>query len=171
MVGPIILIATFILFPFLIILWNKSRTKGKVVTVITRGDLWALVALCEMKDDYIMYNGKGYEVHPKLARLMAFPGGWPKFLQETLPSFLLREDDGVPLDWVRLGKREISATETGVNLDPNIYRILVKEGAKEGSTQSGSGFNWKRALPFLLIAIGIIGFLALQYFKGQGVLP
>jgi hypothetical protein len=74
------------------------------------------------------------------------------------------------LDWIRLGKRELSSTETGVNLDPNIYRILVREGAKDGASQSSGGFNWKRALPFLLIAIGIIGFLALQYFQKQGAI-
>lgn len=168
MIGPVIMIATFVLAPFIIILWNKSRTKGKVVAVITRGDLWAQITLCQMQDDYIMFNGKGYEVHPKLARLIAFPGGWPKFLQETLPGFLLREDDGIPLDWVNLGERKLSSTETGVNLDPNIYRILVREGAKDGGAQSSGGFNWKRVLPIILIIVGVIGFIAFQYIKGQG---
>lgn len=168
MIAPIILIACFVLAPFIIILWNKSRVKGKVIAIITRGDLWVQMSLCAMADDYIMYNGKGYECHPKLARLMSFPGGWPKALQETLPAFLIKEDDGVPLDWVRIGCRQVSSTEIGVNLDPNIYRILVREGSKEGSGgASVSGFNWKRALPVLLIAIGIIGFLAFQYWRKQ----
>jgi hypothetical protein len=170
MLGPIILIVTIVLFPFCLIMWNKARSKGKVVGIIARGDLWVQMALCEMVDDYIIFNGRGYEVYPKLARLMAFPSGWPKALQETLPSFLLREDDAIPLDWINLGNRMASSTETGTNLDANIYRIMIKEGSKIAEAGSGGGFsfNLKKSLPFILIAIGILGFLALQYFKGSG---
>lgn len=169
MLGPIILIATIILFPFILIMWNKARCKGKVVGVIARGDIWVQTVLCELMDDYIVFNGRGYEMHPKLARLTAFPGGWPKALQETLPTFLLREDDAIPLDWINLGERRVSSTEIGTSLDPNIYRILVKEGARVADGDSkGFSFNWKKALPFILIAVGILGFVALQYFKNSG---
>ena len=166
LIGLGMMVFIMLLMPGLVILWNKSRTKLRVACYILRGDLWLQPQLCELMYDYILFNGKGYELHPKLARLVGFPSGWPKFLQETIPAFLLNEDDGIPLDWINPPKRKISSTETGTNLDPNIYRLLVQEAGKTAEGATGK-FNLKKALPFLLVAVGILGLLAMFYFKSQ----
>lgn len=166
LIGLGIMVFTILLMPGFLILWNKSRTKMKVAAFILRGDIWVETRLCEIMYDYILFRGKGYEVHPTLARLVGFPSGWPKFLQETIPAFLINESDGLPLDWKNLGQRKLSSTEIGTNLDPNIYRLLVQEAGKTAEGATGR-FNLKKAFPFILISIGILGLLAMLYLKNR----
>jgi len=166
-IAPILLIIVICFAPVAAILWNKSRTKGRVFCPILRGDAWVEMVLCEVIGSYIHFNGKGYECHPQLVRICAYPSGWPKFLQENIPSFLLNETDGIPLDWRNPRSPVDSSIEIGTNLEPNIYSLVVREAAKLPGAP-GQGFNIKKALPIILVMVGVLGLLAVFYFKNKG---
>jgi len=165
MTGPVIIMVLLVLFPVGVILWIRQKVKGKVLGAILRKDKSVLFKLLELRDDFIVWENRAYELYPKFVRLALYPIGLPRFLQEIVPSVLLDEEDRVPLDWIELGKRLGSSMELKAALDENWLRKLVEEAANEGS---GFKFNLKKLLPIGLIILGIVGVGVLFYLKSRG---
>ena len=163
MSGPILLIAVVVLFPFGVIIWNRARTKGKIVGVVARRDKSVLFRLLELRDDFVIMENRAYELYPSLVRLCLFPMGWPRVLQEILPCILLDEEDRVPLDWIDIGKRQGSAMELKAALDENWLRKLVQEASTEG----GFKFNWRKMLPIGLIVLGVVGVVLMLIMRSR----
>jgi len=161
----IVMLVTFVVGLLFIIMWNRQRVKGKVLGMIVRKDRSVLPKLLQLSDDFIIWGTRCYELYPDFVRICRFPMGWPAFMQELVPAVLLDEEDRVPLDWIHIDNRQGSAMELRAALDENWLRKLVEESAKE---PGGSGkFNFKKALPIILIAVGAIGLIALFYFKNK----
>jgi len=158
MYGPIVLLVTFIGFPLGLIIWNRQRVKGKLLAFIARKDKSVIPKLCELRNDFMIFERRAYEVYPDFVRICRYPMGWPAFLQELVPTVLYDEEDSMPLDWISIDKRIGRSMELRSALDENWMRKLVEETAREGST---FGINWRRILPFLLLGVGVIGLVVL----------
>ena len=156
MSGPVMLIVVLVVFPLFLIMWNRQRVKGRILAFIVRKDRSVLPKLCELRNDFMVFQNRAYEVYPDFVRICRFPMGWPAFLQELVPVLLLDEEDSVPLDWINIDKRLGRAMELRSALDENWLRKLVEETAKEGGA---FGINWRKVLPFALLGAGIIGFI------------
>ena len=159
----IIAVLVTIMIPFMIIVYNRQRVKGKVLCYFVRKDKSVLGKLCVMKSDFIVYEDRAYDVYPDFVRVAKFPMGWPAFLQELLPCCLYDEEDAIPLDWVNLGHRLESSMELKAALDENWMKKLVHEAAVEGN---GFAFNWRRILPIALVVIGVGGLVVILAMRG-----
>ncbi len=158
MYGPIVLLITFIGMPLALILWNRQRVKGRLFAIIARKDKSILPKLCELRNDFMIFESRAYEVYPDFIRLCRYPMGWPAFLQELVPTGLYDEEDSMPLDWIHIDKRLGRSMELRSALDENWIRKLVEESSKEGQT---FGINWRKILPFLLLGLGLAGLVAI----------
>jgi len=149
------------------IFWNKKRIRGKMLCFFLRGDLYVNSALCEYQDDFVFYNGKAYDIYPDRVRLIRFPAGFPDMLRETIPSALYDVANGIPLDW-KNPPTQTDAKLRSMNIKSalmeNKIRQMVDEATRESS--GGSGINWKKILPILLVVGGIIGFIAISQQAG-----
>jgi preprotein translocase subunit Sss1 len=163
--GPILLIMVVVLLPLGVILWNKQKVKGKILGAIVRKDKSVKFQLLELRDDFIIWGNRAYELYPSLVRVAHYPIGLPRFLQEIVPAVLLDEEDRLPLDWVNLGDREGSAMELKAALEENWVRKLVQEAAAE----PGEGFklNMKKLLPIGLVVLGAIGLIVMLYMRSR----
>jgi len=160
--GLIVILLMVVFLPLALIMWNRQRVKGKVLCVIVRKDKSVVMKLCELKSDFVIYLDRAYELYPDFVRVAKFPMGWPAMLQELVPCTLYDEEDAVPLDWVNIDNRLSRAMELKAALDENWLRKLVQEA----TAGAGFAFNWRKALPILLIGIGIIGVIAIFLMKG-----
>jgi hypothetical protein len=158
---------TFFL-PFLVVMWNRQRVKGKVLCYFVRKDKSVLGKLCELRNDFIVFQDRAYDIYPDLVRVAKFPMGWPAMFQELVPTALYDEEDAIPLDWINLDNRMERAMDLKSALDENWIRKLVKEAASEGS---GFKVNWKKVIPILMIVAGGIGLVVLLAQKGCGKAP
>jgi len=143
-------------------LWNKWRLRGKLLCFFARKDKSVVPALCALRNDFIVFKERAYDVYPDFVRFMWYPMGWPRILQELTPSSLYDEEDAIPLDWVVLGDRKVRAMELKAALDENWLRKLVAEVATEGKAP----FNWKRILPIALLVLGVVGLIVILSMKG-----
>jgi hypothetical protein len=155
--GALVLIVT-IAAPLLLLMWNRQRVKGKILGVIIRRDKSVVMKLCELRDDFVIFENRAYDVYPDFVRLTRFPMGWPAMLQELVPTILYDEEDAVPLDWIDIDNRLESSMNLRSALDENWVRKLVHEAATEGG---GTKINWRRIIPIALIVIGIVGLIIL----------
>lgn len=160
--GPVITLGSVVLGLFFLIMWNRQRVKGKLLAFIVRKDRSVLPKLCELRDDFLIFKSRAYEVYPDFVRICRFPMGWPAFLQELVPGLLYDEEDSCPLDWIHLDDRKGRAMELRAALDENWIRKLVEETAREGGI---FGINWRRVLPFLILGIGVVGLIVLFVLK------
>jgi len=156
MQGPVVMVFTFIFGLLSLIMWNRQRVKGRMLCFFIRKDKSVVQSLCELKSDFVIYKDRAYDVYPDFVRIIKFPMGWPAFLQELVPSSLYDEEDAIPLDWIDLDSRLERSMQLRSALEENWVRKLVHEAAVEGG---GAGINWRRVIPIVLIAIGIIGLL------------
>ena len=158
--GALIVFVTFVFGLLALVLWNKMRTRGKIWCFFGRDDKSLLPSLCGLKYGFVMFQGRAYRVYPDFVRVARFPSGWPFFLQEIVPTLLYDEDNAIPRDWVNPHRKvEVRSMELYDALDENWLRKLVHEtSAAEGV---GMRFNWRKALPFILIAVGILGLIAM----------
>lgn len=159
----IIMLIMVIVFPTMMVFWNRQRVKGKLLCFIVRDDKSVLPKLCELKHDFVIFESRGYKVSPDFVRICRYPMGWPPFLQELVPTLLLDEQDITPLDWITIDQRTGSSMEVGSALDENWIRKLVQEASRDSATL---GINWRKILPFLLIGLGVIGFIIIFSIKG-----
>lgn len=141
--------------PLLLMLWNRQRVKGKILCVMVRKDKSTVMRLCELRNDFVIFEERAYDVYPDFVRLTRFPMGWPAMLQELVPSSLYDEEDAIPLDWINLNSRKESSMNLRSALEENWVRKLVHEAATEGS--SGLKLNWRKIIPIALIILGAIG--------------
>ena len=165
MTGAFAFLGTFIFGIFIIIVWNRQRVKGKILGMIIRRDKSVLPKLLELRDDFVIWGTRAYELYPDFIRICRFPMGWPAFMQELVPAILLDEDDRTPLDWINLSNRQGSAMELRAALDENWVRKLVEESSKEPGI--AGKFNWKKVLPILVIAGGVIGLIVMLYLRSK----
>lgn len=160
--GTGLVVLVMVLFvPIGVILWNKQRTKGKLLCTMVKDDKSTDTRLCRLDGGFVIYQERAYDVYPDLIRVTRFPGGWPTFLQELVPHALYDESDGIPLDWVNLGDRQIRSMELKAALDENFFRKIVHETVTEGK---GFSFNWKKMVPYGLLVIGVMVLLYLVMF-------
>lgn len=152
-----------IMAPLLLIAWNRSRVKGKILCVIVRKDRSTVMKLCELKNDFVIFEERAYDVYPDFVRLTRFPMGWPAMFQELVPSALYDEEDAVPLNWIDLDNRLERAMNLRSALEENWIRKLVHEAATEGT--GGFKLNWRKILPIALIVIGAIGLVIMFVIK------
>lgn len=160
-----------ILFPFLMIIFNKVRTNGKVLLVIAKED--RSVAFKLNKPDYelfVHYNRRAYQLNTNFARLTRYPFGWPGFMQEVVPAFLLDEAYRDPLNWVDLENRVANSLELGSALDENWIAKIVQESSKDASL-TAKKWSLKKALPFIIIGAGIIGLVVMFLLKSKTAAP
>ncbi len=165
MTGPILMILVLVLFPTGFIFWNRQRVKGKILGAIVRKDKSVLFRLLELRDDFVIWGTRAYELYPSLVRVARYPIGLPGFLQEIVPTVLLDEEDRLPLDWINIDNREGSAMELKAALEENWVRKLVQEAAAEPG--SGLGLNFKKLLPIGLIILGVIGLGVMLYLRSK----
>ena len=156
--GVFVLVIT-IIFPLLLIAWNRSRVKGKLLCYFVRKDKSLMGKLCALENDFVIFEDRAYDVYPDLVRITRFPAGWPAMLQELVPSSLYDEEDAIPLDWIDLYNRLERSMNLRSALEENWVRKLVHEAATEGT--GGFRINWRKILPMVLIGIGVIGLIVL----------
>lgn len=160
--GVLALIIT-ILIPFMVIIWNRQRVKGKILCYFVRKDKSLLGRLCELRSDFVIFEDRAYDIYPDLVRVARFPMGWPAVFQELVPCALYDEEDAIPLDWIQLDNRLERSMNLRSALDENWIKKLVHEAASEGA---GFRINWRKAIPIAVIIIGVIGFISLLAMKG-----
>lgn len=160
--GVLALIITF-LIPFMVILWNRQRVKGKILCYFVRKDKSVLGKLCELRSDFVVFQDRAYELYPDLVRVARFPMGWPAMFQELVPCVLYDEEDAIPLDWIRLDNRLERAMNLKSALDENWIKKLVHEAAAEGA---GFRINWRKAIPIAMILLGGIGLISMLAMRG-----
>ncbi len=166
----VLVIAVTFIMPVMIIMWNRQRVKGKMLCCFVRKDKSVVFKLCQLKGAFVIWNqgmfSRQYDVYPDMVRLARFPQGWPAMLQELVPSALYDEDDAIPKDWI-----EMEAPKEGsMRLHAAMEERWVQKVTHEVSApEAGVGFNWKRALPILLIGIGVLGLMFLLSKSGCSI--
>ncbi len=166
MYGPIAMLIILLIMPIFAIFWNKNRVKGKMLCYILKDDKSVTPRLCELREDFVIYDYYAFDVCPQLVRVTRFPTGWPGFLQELVPCSLYDIKNAIPLDWITLTPASYRSMEIRSALDENWLRKLVHEAATEGSSSGVGGINWRKILPIILIVGGIVGFIVIS--KGGG---
>jgi len=161
-VGTLALLLTLAI-PFLVILWNRQRVKGKILCYFIRKDKSILAKLCELKSDFVVFQDRAYDIYPDFVRVARFPHGWPAMFQELVPSALYDEEDAIPLDWIRLDNRLERSMNLKSALDENWVKKLVHEAATEGADFR---INWRKIIPIALILLGGLGLVALMATRG-----
>ena len=166
--GPILLLIVMVGTPLFIILWNRQRCKGKMLCYMLPKDKSVVGKLCELRDAFVLYKHRAYDVYPDLIRISRFPMGWPAMLQELVPAGLYDEENGMPLDWISLEtpKEEFRSMHIRSALDENWLRKLVEEASKESG--GGLSINWRKVFPIILLVIGIVGLIAMLVLRAQG---
>jgi hypothetical protein len=150
--------------PLFLIFWNKARTKGKMVCFFARKDKSVVLALCELRDAFVLWKSRAYDIYPDFVRVISFPTGWPSIIQEKMPCSLYDEEDALPKDWVSLDTPKEGSMRLRSALDENWIRKLVQETATEGKP----GINWKKIFPFIIIFLGVAGLVVILVMKGCG---
>ncbi len=157
------LVAIFLTFlgPMVILLWNKIRCKGKLLCFIARKDKSLKPVLCELRDAFVIWENRAYDVYPDFIRVCGYPVGWPSILQELVPSSLYDEEDALPKDWISLETPKEGSLSLRSALDENWIRKLVQESSSEGKSK----INWKKIIPIGLMVLGALGLVALLFFR------
>jgi len=133
------------------------KCSGRILCWFLEEDISAVPELNKIVEDFIISRDGMYDIEPEKVRLIRYPMGWPRLLQQIIPCVLFERGNALPLDWVRLrGDRE-SAREIRAVLDEVWMRNLIK-GAKESTT----GGRFEGMLPWL--TIGISGVCLLMIF-------
>ena len=166
--GPVLLLIVMAMVPLFIILWNRQRCKGKMLCFMLKKDKSVLGKLCELRDAFVLYGHRAYDVYPDLVRITRFPMGWPAMLQELVPSCLYDEENALPLDWITLEapKEEFRSMHVRSALDENWLRKLVEEASKEGG--GGFNINWRKIFPIALLVIGAVGLVIMLILRQRG---
>ena len=156
MAGPLLVLFVILFVPFALVAYNRQRVRGKMLCFFVREDKSVLAKLCTLRDDWVIFENRAFDVYPDFVRLTRFPMGWPPVLQELVPTTLYDEEDAIPLDWVKLGNRLERSMELRAALDENWLRKLVEETAREGGAPR---FNIRKYLPHMLVVVGVIGLI------------
>jgi len=153
MSGLLLMVVIILFVPMGAVLFNKTRCKGKLLCTILKDDKSTDTKLCRLDGGFVIYGDRAYDVYPDWVRVTRYPSGWPPMLQELVPHALYDEKDAIPLRWIQLSNRTVRSMELKSSLDENFFKKLVSESVKEGKI----GFNWRKALPFVLVIAGVLG--------------
>lgn len=137
-----------------LIVWNRKRVAGKMLCFFVREDKSLVQKLCPLRDAWVIWGDRAYDIYPDFVRVTRFPSGWPLILQEVVPCALYDEEAAIPLDWITIGNREPRSMEIKAALDENWIRKLVEESAREGRVMR---FDWRKYLPIILVIAGVVG--------------
>jgi len=173
MYGPIAMMIIILIMPVFLIFWNKNKIKGKMLCYMLKDDKSVMPKLCELRDDFVIYDSYAYDVCPELVRVTRFPAGWPSFLQELVPCGLYDVKNALPLNWVTLKPAEWRSMEVRSALDENWIRKLVHEASTEGASSGGifgGKLSFKKMLPIILVIGGVVGFYFISKSGGLGFL-
>ncbi len=153
-----------VLLPVGLIAWNKSRIRGKMLCYFARKDRSVVGSLCELRDAFVIWGSRAYDVYPAYVRISRFPMGWPSMLQELVPTALYDEEDALPKDWVTLDTPKEGSLSLRAALDEVWLKKLVAESAAEG----GLRINWRKIFPLILLGIGILGLISILILNAGG---
>lgn len=163
MASLIVLLLLTLAAPVGLIMWNKTRIRGKMLCYFARKDKSIVGALCELRSAFVIWQDRAYDVYPEFIRISRYPSGWPSILQEAVPAALYDEEDALPKDWVSLDTPKEGSLSLRAALDENWIKKLVAETAPEG----GFKFNWRKVLPIAFIGIGVIGLIFILTMSGS----
>jgi len=164
MIGILVILLMFVGFPTALFFYMQQRVAGKMLCWFLEDDISARPELRPIEGDFIISEEGGYDVEAEKVRLVRYPLGWPRILQQIVPASLYRRGNAIPLNWVTLEARSVSARELAAVLDENWLRNLVK-GAREGMGIS----KFEKILPMLTLAtIGICLLLLFVMFTRIG---
>lgn len=158
MSGAIAVLVIILIVPTALVMLNKKKIAGKMLCVMVKEDKSVDLKMCRLFRNFVFYGDRAYEVYPNRVRVARYPSGWPSLLQELVPVSIYDERDAIPLDWIWLTERYESAMKLRASIDENIYRTVAQVQAAETGRVP---FNWRRVLPFILLAVGIVGLVAL----------
>jgi len=158
----IFLVLFCVVIPVALFFWNQNRTAGKVLGVMLEEDKSLSIKPYPVRGDFVLIGDEGYYIFPDRVRFMRYPSGWPSPLQQNMPAVLYNRGDGEPLDWNKLIRRTVSATEVGAAMEPEWLKNIVR-GAREG----GKGDKGTKVFLFISIGIGIICLLLLFYMLSR----
>jgi hypothetical protein len=162
--GAVLLCLTLFI-PVVLLFWNKVRVRGKMLCLFARKDKSVVPSLCELRDCFVIWGSRAYDVYPAFVRVQRYPAGWPSILQELVPSSLYDEEDALPKDWVTLETPREGSLGLRAALDEVWLKKLVAESSAEGG---GLRINWRKILPYLLMAIGVIGLIGIIVMSRGG---
>jgi hypothetical protein len=134
MVGFIIVMPTFLF------LFNYQRCAGKTCSFFLDSTDFVKPILCKNYGDDWVIDKKGdsaYRTNTDKVRMVRYPFGWPKALQQVMPGYLYQKGEMEPLDWKTVEidpKYHVSAREIASLLEPEWLRALL-----QGVRQSGGG--------------------------------
>ena len=165
MSGGTLAIFLTILIPFIVIVWNKMRCRGRILGYFARKDKSLDGRLCVLRDSFVIYGNRAFDLYPDYIRIVRFPMGWPAIFQEPMPCGLWDEEDALQKDWITLQPPSEGSLSLRAALDENWIRKLVQEASAEGS---GFKFNWRKAAPIALVGVGILGLVAILMMRGGG---
>jgi len=158
----IVLVVIILLMPMVLILWNKKKTKGKLLCTMVKDDKSTDTRLCPLDGGFVIYKDRAYDVYPDVIRVTKYPSGWPSFLQELVPHALYDESNALPLDWINLSTDiKFRSMEVKAALDENFFKKIVQETVAQGK---GLSLNMRKILPLGLGAIAILVVLYLVVF-------
>jgi len=164
--ATLIMVGVVLIIPLGMIAINKLMCNGKVYANILREGQPMKQKLCKVERGFIVYNGCGYHMFDDLHRDVGYPSGWPVFMQEQVQAYLIDEKDGIPLNWNMLGdrpeSRRVRAREVAASFDSEVYAGYLNK-AKEQSVPV-KRFNFRKALPMILIAVGVLAVLGYFMF-------
>jgi len=156
MVGILTILLMFTGIPTALFFYMQWKISGKMLCWFLEDDISAVPELNAIEGDFIMSEDGGYDVEAEKVRLVRYPLGWPRQLQQIVPASLYRRGNAIPLNWVTLEARSVSARELAAVLDENWLRNLVK-GAREGMGVS----KFEKMIPMLTLAVMGISLLLL----------
>lgn len=163
--GPVILLAMLCIMPLFVIFYIRKKVRGKMLCYFIRKDRSLVGSLCELKNDFVYWNNRAYDVYPDLVRLQRYPAGpmIPSFMQEIVPCSLYMEEYADPMDWVDLNKSGPRSMELEAALEENFFRKMIHETSAEAG---GKGFNFRKMLPIIVIVVALVGLIILLTSKG-----
>ena len=155
--GPLIMLVFTSLVPIAAFFWLRSRTAGRMLCWVMDEDRSAKQMLLKVKGDFISIDDERYIVSPEVVRLIRYPTGWPKFMQQVVPCSLYSRGNAEPIDWTSAVPQKLSSIELGSILDPNWMRLIVR-----GTKEQGVG-GQSRLITFATLGIGAVTVVLMFY--------
>jgi len=140
MASIIFMVVFIIVAPTLLFFFNYQRCAGKTCAFfLDSTDFIKPILVKNYGDDWVI-DKKGdaaYRTNTDKVRMVRYPFGWPKFLQQVMPGYLYKRGEMEPLDWRTVDidpSYHVSAREIAALLEPEWLRALL-----QGVRQAGGG--------------------------------
>lgn len=145
----------------LLFIFVRLRVAGKMLCLMLEEDKSLLPRLYPVQGDFVYVGDEGYYVYPSRVRLVRYPLGWPRFMQEIVPCALYERGNAEPLEWIELGKRYVSSVEVGAAMEPRWLANVVK-GIREAAPS-----RLEKMLPLLSVTLGVICMLLMFFLMSK----